>query len=210
VTGRSLGWQAIGVRARAGQTRPPAGPAILGRRGRARHPPGSPPAACTRKPLNPPVTSAICQRRNALVTVSHRLPGPRTTPSMGQDPSNQDTAVEIRSCPAGLDTVRQRAESVRTTMSVTAVPADSHGSLMGSRGPTGGVSRFDGGQGRALADCTPEHTGARGEGACLRRHADPRPGRGGGATARTGPAHLSDGPLGALSRRNSADPPQQT
>jgi hypothetical protein len=79
---------------------------------------GIPPAACTRKPLNPPVTWAICQRRNALVTVSHRLLGPRTTPSMGQDPSNQDTAVEIRSCPAGLDTVRQRAESVRTTMSV--------------------------------------------------------------------------------------------
>jgi hypothetical protein len=158
----------------------------------------------------PPATSAICQRRNALVTVSHRLPGPRTALATGQDPSNQDTAVEIRSCPAALDTVRQRAESVRTTMSVTAVPADSHGSLMGSRGPPGGVSRFDGGQGRALADCTPEHTGARGEGACLRRHADPRPGRGGGATARTGPAHLSDGPLGALSRRNSADPPQQT
>lgn len=45
-------------------------------------------------------------------------------------------------------------------MSVTVIPTDSHGSLMGSRGPPGGVSRFDGGQGRALADSTrstPEH-----------------------------------------------------
>ena len=95
-------------------------------------------------------------------------------------------------------------------MSVAAIPTDSHGSLMGSRGPPGGVSRFDGGQGRALADSTPE----RAEHAASERASGvmqtPGAGRGGGATARTGPTHLSDGPLGALSRRNSADPPQQT
>ena len=63
---------------RAGQPGPPGLCAAS-----AGHP--CPPPA-PRKPLNPSVTSVICQCRNALITVSHRLPGPSTTPAMGRDP----------------------------------------------------------------------------------------------------------------------------
>jgi hypothetical protein len=85
----------------------------------AQHPPPEPGRSTAAPPGR---TSKSSQVNNTIVTVSHRLAGAGDVPGSPSGEGNRSGSVEIRSCPSTLDTVRQRAESVRTTMSATTAP----------------------------------------------------------------------------------------